>query len=174
MTVFCPRPIAGLALASLLFAASCGDQNPPAASTDTAPTTQATTTTPPTTKVDPAKVKAEVTTAYTTFFEHFKGDPALLQDGAKMAAGIKALAASERAPGVTVTVKDVKPIDAAACETAAVESPCAEVKFDLNLNGNPVLPDQNGYAVQQDGKWKVSTVTFCALAVLGGSTPEGC
>jgi hypothetical protein len=175
MITFGPRSLAGFAIAGLLLAAGCGSENPPAASTGTQPVAnQSATSTTTATTVDPAKVSSEVSTSFTAFFEHFKGDPALLEDGEQMKAGIAALGESAQASHVTVTVKNVKPLDAAGCEAVDVPSPCAEVKFDLNLDGNPVVADQTGYAVQQAGAWKVAKTTFCTLAGMGGKTPSGC
>jgi hypothetical protein len=176
MTTFGPRTLAGLAVAGLLLAAGCGSENPPAASPGSKPVANqsATSTTATATTIDPTKASTEVSTSFTAFFEHFKGDPALLEDGEQMKAGIAALGESAQASHVTVTVKNVKPLDAAGCEAVDVPSPCAEVKFDLNLDGNPVVPDQTGYAVQQAGTWKVAKATFCTLAGMGGKTPSGC
>ena len=52
----------------------------------------------------------------------------------------------------------------------------ADVKWTLLMNGAPVLPDQSGNAIQQDGTWKVSATTFCTLlAIQGGGAPvPGC
>jgi hypothetical protein len=175
MITFGPRSLAGLAVAGLLLTAGCGSENPPAASPGTQPVaTQSAPSTTTATTIDAKKVAAEASTSFTAFFDHFKGDPALLEDGEQMKAGIAALGESAQASHVTVTVKDVKPLDAAGCEAVGVPSPCAEVKYDLNLDGNPVVPDQTGYAVQQAAKWKVAKATFCTLAGMGGKTPAGC
>lgn len=52
----------------------------------------------------------------------------------------------------------------------------ATVSWTLLMNGAPVLPDQSGEALLEDGQWKVSAVTFCTLlAIQGdGSTVPGC
>ncbi len=44
----------------------------------------------------------------------------------------------------------------------------AEVKWTLLMNGAPVLPDQSGAAIQEDGTWKVTATTFCTLLAIQG------
>jgi len=54
----------------------------------------------------------------------------------------------------------------------------ADVSFSLTLQGATALPDASGTAVEQDGTWKVSVKSLCALVQLSGdgSTPDvpGC
>lgn len=51
----------------------------------------------------------------------------------------------------------------------------ATVTYDLLLNGVPVLPGSKGTAVLQDGLWKVSVKSLCALVKLSGNaTTPGC
>ena len=45
----------------------------------------------------------------------------------------------------------------------------ADVKYTLLLNGATALPDASGTAVEQDGTWKVSVNTLCALVQLSGN-----
>jgi len=163
------RPLAVLSMAGLLFAAGCGGDNSDEA---TATTTKATTTTAEVL----ADVTAEVTPAYTSFFHNFSGDVSLLEDGASFPpASVEGMRATAAKTGsIDVNVKSVTALGRADCSKAAVKSPCAKVTFDLIVNGQPVVPNQTGYAVKQDGKWKVSKTTFCTLAALGGSPPQGC
>lgn len=45
----------------------------------------------------------------------------------------------------------------------------AAVTYDILISGKPVLKDQHGVAVYQDGVWKVGTVSFCGLLKLENS-----
>jgi polyisoprenoid-binding protein YceI len=57
--------------------------------------------------------------------------------------------------------------------TSATE---ADVTYTLTLKGATALPDASGSAVEQDGTWKVSAKTLCALVQLSGnaSPVPGC
>jgi hypothetical protein len=46
--------------------------------------------------------------------------------------------------------------------------------FTLLLDGKPALPNQTGYAVREDGKWKVAGATFCGLLAAQGAPPPVC
>jgi hypothetical protein len=48
----------------------------------------------------------------------------------------------------------------------------AKVTYNILLSGKPVLTNQSGTAVLQDGTWKVGAASFCGLLALqnGGST----
>lgn len=172
------RRLAGVAFAGLLLAAGCGDDGE-AASDTTAPAEESTTSTtaePTTTTAAPLEdVTEPVTTVYLAFFDNFSADLALLEDGEtfteETANALRERAAA--AGSITVDVKGVTALDEAGCEAAGVASPCAEVAYDLVVNGEAAVPDQTGYAVQQDGEWKVAKTTFCSLASMGG-LPEGC
>jgi hypothetical protein len=42
----------------------------------------------------------------------------------------------------------------------------AAVTYDILVSGSPVLKNQHGVAVYQDGVWKVGVVSFCGLLTL--------
>jgi hypothetical protein len=123
---------------------------------------------------NPATEEADVTKAFIAVFDGFKADPAFLQDYDKYKAGVAQLQGSDSAKQLTVKINGVTAADAAACTTAGVTPPCAAVKFDLLVSGTPAIPDNNGFAVFEDGVWKVSGTTYCSLAVLGTPNPSGC
>ena len=50
----------------------------------------------------------------------------------------------------------------------------AVVKFTIRVSGQVVLPNSKGYAVVEDGDWKVAAQTFCQLLTLEGHPPELC
>jgi hypothetical protein len=45
----------------------------------------------------------------------------------------------------------------------------ADVTYTLTLNGATALPNASGTAVEQNGTWKVSVKTLCALVQLSGN-----
>jgi hypothetical protein len=161
------RSLAGLVAAGLLLT-GCGDDA--SEETATAPDTAAQSAEASPAGEDPTE---EVTAAYDTFYTTF--EPASLEDGEDFAADLpNSKASSVAAGGVAADVKSVKALDETGCEEAGVISPCAEVEFDLLVAGNPAVPDQTGYAVQQDGEWKVAKATFCALSSAGSNPPKAC
>ena len=84
---------------------------------------------------------------------------ALVQDGSQVAAFVQAQAKTsfgQAATGSTATVSAV-----------TITSPSqATVHWDLLLLGTPLLKNQVGTAVYQDGIWKVAIASFCGLAYL--------
>jgi len=109
---------------------------------------------------------------WTTFF-----DPktpvdkriALLENGQTFAPVIKSQAGSALASQASASVSKV-----------AVTTPDqATVGYSILVGGQPVLPNQSGTAVYQDGMWKVGASSFCGLLTVesGGSAaslPAAC
>lgn len=93
---------------------------------------------------------------------------ALLENGETMGPVLDAFSGDERVGQVQAQVNDVT-------FTSATR---ADVSFSLTLQGATALPDASGTAVEQDGTWKVSVKSLCALVQLSGdgSTPDvpGC
>jgi hypothetical protein len=59
--------------------------------------------------------------------------------------------------------------------SVALQSPnVANVIFTLSSNGSPLLPNNPGLAVKQDGVWKLAAQTFCGLAAAAGPAPAAC
>ncbi|MER7490184.1 hypothetical protein ABTY20_30735 [Streptomyces sp. NPDC126497] len=92
----------------------------------------------------------------------------LLQNGELLGPVLEAFSGDNRAGQVQAKVTDV-----------AFTSPTeADVTFSLSLRGATVLPDASGVAVDDDGTWKVSVKSLCALVRLSGdeSPPDipGC
>src|SRR3954447_2994113 len=52
--------------------------------------------------------------------------------------------------------------------------PVLNVTFTLTSGGAPLLSNVKGFAVQEDGHWKVAAATFCVLLKLEGSPPPAC
>ncbi|WP_420750090.1 hypothetical protein [Rhodococcus sp. O3] len=117
---------------------------------------------------DPATTEA-VTNAYVTFFNGATPPAeraALVENGDVFLPTLEAMTSNPQAMATTATVEGVTLSD----------PENADVKWTLLMNGAPVLPDQSGNAIQQDGTWKVSATTFCTLlAIQGGGAPvPGC
>jgi ribosomal protein L25 (general stress protein Ctc) len=89
---------------------------------------------------------------------------ALLQDGAKFAAIIRAQAKSPLNIAVSAKVLNVK----VRTKTAAT------VRYTIEIAGKPVLKNQTGTAVLQGKVWKVGDGSFCALLGLEGKRPAAC
>jgi len=129
-------------------------------------TTPAATATAP---ADEAAAKAEITTAWETFLssDTKQADAiALLENGDQLGQALKKAREEDKATGGKRSAQ-VKKI--------TFTSPtAATVNYKLHAAGQVL--NAAGTAVLQDGKWKVSEVTFCTLVVLGnGSKPvKGC
>jgi hypothetical protein len=138
-----------------------------AASTSASPapaTTAATTTETPTQK--------EIAANWTLFFnpaEPASKRVALLENGQQIASAVSAQATSSTAKESSAKVVSV----------TVLSTTQAKVVYDILLGGTPALTNQPGTAVYQDGTWKVSLASFCALLTLqsAGSTsslPAAC
>ncbi|GAB89691.1 hypothetical protein [Gordonia rhizosphera] len=109
-----------------------------------------------------AATTQEITDNFVTFFNG-QTPPAeraaLITDGAAFEPVLQGLTQNPQSMQTTAAVKSVTMTDVGH----------ADVTFDLLLQGTPVLPDQLGQSVNEDGTWKVSAATFCALlSVQGG------
>lgn len=63
----------------------------------------------------------------------------------------------------------------ATVESVRLKSPnLASVKFTIRVAGQVVLPHADGFAVREDGDWKVAATTFCQLLTLEGHPPADC
>ncbi|MGA8297775.1 MAG: hypothetical protein WB770_12105 [Acidimicrobiales bacterium] len=107
----------------------------------------------------------QITANWTAFF---KGTtPAtekasLLQNGSEFVSFIKAQAKTSTAKSVTVKVTKVK----------LTSRTTATVTYTILLGGTPELSGSKGKAIFQNGKWKVSDSSFCALLSLEGTASQ--
>ena len=109
----------------------------------------------------------EVTTAYIRFFDPTVAEAqklALIQDGAAFSQAISQASRSEFAKTITVQVTKVN----------VTSTNKATVIFTVLRAGSPTLANEIGYAVHEDGKWKVAGVTFCGLLSTQGAVPPVC
>ena len=110
---------------------------------------------------------AGIKKAYTKFFAPNtpeKESLSLLQNGQQFKSAIEHQASGSMASAASVKVSKV-----------TVTSPnTAKVTFTIYVNKQPMLKNQTGYAVKNNGTWQVSEFTFCQLLTLEGSAPAAC
>jgi hypothetical protein len=85
----------------------------------------------------------------------------LLQDGPQFQSILKAQSGHGLAATASAKVSHV----------AMVTSSQAQVSYDILVSGSPVLSNQTGVAVKQNGTWKVGVASFCGLLHLEGLKP---
>ena len=154
------RPVwAVMAATGCLILAACGGGSSSSAKPASPPATASASTAEPTS--GPAAVAA-ITANWKTVFNGKAPIPrrlALVQDGSQVAAFVQAQAKTsfgQAATGSTATVSAV-----------TITSPSqATVHYQVLLLGTPLLKNQVGTAVYQDGIWKVAIASFCGLAYL--------
>ncbi|NBM17919.1 hypothetical protein [Streptomyces sp. GC420] len=118
---------------------------------------------------DPAAAEKEIKENWARFFDpdvSMEDKAEVLENGERLTPVLQAFSGDQRGQEVEATVTDV-----------AFTSPTdADVTYDLALQGQTALPDAKGVSVLQDGVWKVSAKTLCALVRLSGNaTPvPGC
>lgn len=153
------------AVASVTLLAACSSSSPKPTNTATSSSVAAS----PSLSIGPADAAttAAVSKSYETFFD-YKTPTAtvatLLQDGAEFTTEIASNAKLAAQQKVTVKVATV----------TVVTASTAKVSFDLFLNGSPALQKTSGYAVLENGTWKVSGATFCALLGMNNAHPAVC
>ncbi|MDT4910661.1 MAG: hypothetical protein QOF87_2658 [Pseudonocardiales bacterium] len=109
----------------------------------------------------------EITTSYLRFFDPTVADAErlqLIQDGSAFSQAISQQQKSEFAKAVSVKVTKV----------TVGSANKATVIFTLLLDGSPALPNQTGYAIRENGTWKVAGATFCSLLSAQGAPPPVC
>jgi hypothetical protein len=154
----------GFALAVALTACSDdsggGSDSPPPT-----PTVERTTQAPspsPSGPADRAAAEKEIKENWQKFFDpktSTKEKQAVLENGDRMGPVLKAFSGDQRGGQVAAKVTKIEFTKPAA----------ATVTYTLLLNGATALPDASGTTVEQDGTWKVSVNTLCALVQLSGN-----
>ncbi|MDR7166353.1 hypothetical protein J2W56_000071 [Nocardia kruczakiae] len=161
--------LCGIAVIAAATVTGCSDDKSDDTATTTtaaAATTSAAAPAAGSSAADPATTKA-VTDAYVLFFDAEQPADkraAAVEKGDVFAPVLAAQAGNPQAQGTSATVSKVTTVDAGH----------ADVTYTLLMGGNPVLPDQAGQAVQENGQWKVAATTFCALLKLQGGTAPAC
>lgn len=153
--------VIGLALAacSSNSSSSTPTQPPPSTSATTPP---ASSSAPPTSAGEPtsgAGAIAAIKANWAAFFNAKTPNARraqLLEDGQQFAAALQAQSTSPFASTASATVTKVS-------LTSASQ---ANVTYTILVGGAPVLKNQAGVAVYQDGLWKVGAKSFCGLLTL--------
>ncbi|MHC3475124.1 hypothetical protein ACYF6T_41515 [Streptomyces sp. 7R007] len=164
---------AGLLLILAPALAACSDDS--GGGSGTAPPTptveQTTKNASPTAPADPTAAKKEITRNWQKFFDpktSLADKQKVLEDGDRMAPVLQAFSGDKRGGQVQAKVQQIE-------FTTADE---ATVTYALTLNGATALPKASGTSIEQDGVWKVSVNTLCALVQLSGdasgSPAAGC
>jgi hypothetical protein len=112
-----------------------------------------------------AATRAAVNTAYATFFNtqtSAAASESALQHGATFRATLAAEAGGH--DNVTASVSSVR----------LLRPNVAAVVFTIDSGGSPLLSNSPGYAVRENGRWKVAAQTFCGLLQLQGDAPSAC
>ncbi|MDN0195894.1 hypothetical protein [Streptomyces sp. S.PNR 29] len=149
-----------LALAPAL--AACGDDDGGDGTTPPTPTVERTTSAPATAPADRAAAETEIRQNWEKFFDpatSLQDKQDLLENGDRMAPVLQAFSGDERGGQVRAKVTKVEFTSATG----------ANVTYTLTLKGATALPNASGTAVEQDGVWKVSTKTLCALVQMSGN-----
>jgi hypothetical protein len=149
----------------LLFApvlAACGDGGGGGGSGTPSPS--ASVTVSRTAPADPAAAEQQIRQNWEKFFDpatSTQDKQAVLENGDRMGPVLRAFSGDQRGGQVAAKVGKVE-----------FTGPTgATVTYSLTLNGATALPGATGTAVEQDGTWKVSVSTLCALVRLSGNAP---
>ena len=167
------RAVGGAALVAALLLAGCSSSGGGAhksassslPSSSTSPVMSSPAPSASGTPADPATRKA-VADAYAAFFGYkstLAQSQAALQHGATFHQTLVEQGKSSLADKSTATVDSVR-----------VAGDVAYVTFTISENGQPLLSNTPGYAVRENGTWKVAAKTFCSLLTLQGSAPAAC
>ncbi|MEU9138863.1 hypothetical protein AB0D33_23380 [Streptomyces sp. NPDC048404] len=159
--------VGGVAVAAVLVLAAtltaCSDDNGGGGSASPTPSAaQSTSVATATAPADPAAAQQEIKQNWERFF-----DPAVsatekqdvLENGDRMAPVIQGFNGDQRGQQVKAKVEKIE-------FTSPTE---ANVTYTLTLKGATALPNASGTAVEQNGTWKVSVKTLCALVQLSGN-----
>ncbi|GAA2765654.1 hypothetical protein GCM10010103_46950 [Streptomyces paradoxus] len=154
---------AALVLALAPALAACSDDNGGGSeSTPPTPTAERTTSAPATAPADRAAAEAEIKQNWQKFFDpktSTEEKQAVLENGDRMGPVLQAFSGDERGGQVQAQVTKIEFTSATG----------ANVTYTLTLKGATVLPDASGSAVEQNGTWKLSAKTLCALVQMSGN-----
>jgi hypothetical protein len=120
----------------------------------------------PAAPADKAAARKEIKANWKKFFDPavpMKEKQGVLENGSRMRQVLEGFNGDKRGGQVEANV-----------DTIAFTSPAAaDVTYSLALKGATVLPGAKGTSVEQDGTWKVSVKTLCALVQLSGNESPG-
>ncbi|MEV8546313.1 hypothetical protein [Streptomyces sp. NPDC051572] len=145
--------------------AACSDDSGGGSSAPPTPSVEQPTSAPATAPADPAAATTQIKANWKKFFDPASSSAdkqAVLENGDKMGPVLKAFSGDKRGGQVQAAVQKV-------AFTSATQ---ATVTYSLTLNGATALPNASGTTVEQDGTWKVSVNTLCALVALSGDASQ--
>jgi hypothetical protein len=151
------------AVLAIALVAGCSSSKKAPATSSSPPTTSA----PPAAGSGSAADIAAIKSAYMLLFAPstpVDTSVTMLQDGADFRATLVSEAKTTYAKEASVSVSKV----------TVTSANRASVTFSVLLNKSPILPNQPGYAIREDGHWKVAGATFCALLTAEGNAPAAC
>ncbi|MFB7248528.1 hypothetical protein CW362_23465 [Streptomyces populi] len=159
--------VRGVAVAAVLVLAAaltaCSDDNGGGSSASPTPSVEHSTSVPPATApADPAAAQKEIEQNWEKFFDpsvSAQEKQALLENGDQLAPVLQGFNGDQRGRQVKADVQKIE-------FTSPTE---ADVTYTLTLKGATALPNASGTAVEQNGTWKVSAKTLCALVQLSGN-----
>ncbi|HEY7627266.1 MAG TPA: hypothetical protein VH761_09360 [Ilumatobacteraceae bacterium] len=127
-----------------------------------------------TTDGPPTDADAEITAAFTTFFDGVDPDidrkVAVLEHGEQLRQMIVDAAADPQFQQLTTAVTSVTMLSDGDCATAGEVAPCAGVVHDMFVGGLPAMVGLQSHAVEIGGVWKVSAKSWCAIVEIGGAS----
>ncbi|MDH6134229.1 murein L,D-transpeptidase YcbB/YkuD [Kitasatospora sp. MAA4] len=161
-------------LGVLLLVASCSSSKKSSAGTTPTPSASSASATPSgsaaaspsatgSAPADVAAATAQVTQNWQNFFSPstpISAKAALLQNGDQLQPLLQAFAADPRISQISAQVTNVQ---FSSADTAIVT-------YNLSLQGQVVQPNAAGQAVLDNGTWKVSQASLCALVAQSGNT----
>lgn len=157
------RNVGAVAAAAVLVLAAgltaCSDDNGGGSSASPTPTAEQSTATAP---ADQAAARQEIKQNWEKFFDpavSAQDKQAVLENGEQMAPVLQGFNGDQRGQQVKADVEKIE-------FTSPTE---ANVTYTLLLQGATALPNASGTAVEQNGTWKVSAKTLCALVQLSGN-----
>ncbi|MEU4085389.1 hypothetical protein [Streptomyces aureus] len=157
------RALAAGAVLVLAAALTACSDNGGGGSASPTPSAEHTTSVPSATApADPAAAQKEIKQNWEKFFDpsvSTQEKQALLENGDQLAPVLQGFNGDQRGQETKATVEKIE-----------FTSPTrADVTYTLTVKGATALPNASGTAVQQNGTWKVSVNTLCALVHLSGN-----
>jgi len=156
--------VAAAALA-VLAAAGCSSSKPGTEPSNTAGSTAGAGS--PTAPSADAATVAAIKNAYAKFFAPDTPEQVslgLLQNGAAFKSTIEKQGQGDYAQKSSAKVTKV----------SLASADVATVVYTIYVGDQPMLADQPGYAVRENGTWQVAEHTFCQLLTLENSAPAEC
>jgi hypothetical protein len=155
--------VAALPILLGLALTACSSNSSPSTTNTTAPPTSAPTGSPSTgTGAEPTGGAGAITAIKANWATFFNGSTPiarrvqLLEDGPQFTAAIKGLSKLTIASSSSAKISHV----------SLTGTSQAAVMYDILISGQPILKNQAGLAIYENGVWKVGYKSFCSLLLL--------